>query len=347
MKLLIVTQVIDTEHSILGFFHRWVEEFAKHCEHVHVIALQVGKYDLPDNVTVHSLGKEAGKSKLIYLWRFYSLICTLRSEYDNVFVHMNQIYVILGAPVWRVCGRKVGLWYAHGAVTISLYISAWLSDSIFTSTQNGMRINTLKRKIVGQGIDTDIFTTAPKSDSKTLRLITVGRITESKNIDTLLKACGELKKQKVKFVFKVIGAPMSESEKKYQNTMEELADKLNIAQEVEWTGAVSNFDLSPHLQQSDIFIHDGSTNSLDKTLLEAALCGCVVVSSNPSYKEITKDFSPELLFMPRDEYGLSKILAQVSNLDLGIKEAVMKQVVYTIRSNHSVEGLISGIVTKF
>ena len=58
MKLLIVTQAIDSEHPILGFFHRWVEEFAKHCEHVHVICLQAGKHSLPANVTVHSLGKE-------------------------------------------------------------------------------------------------------------------------------------------------------------------------------------------------------------------------------------------------------------------------------------------------
>ncbi|MCD5381655.1 MAG: hypothetical protein LR008_03730, partial [Candidatus Pacebacteria bacterium] len=107
MKLLIITQVLDTEHPILGFFHRWVEEFAKHCEQVHVICLQEGRHDLPDNVTVHSLGKEShqtggatlkrtegtGKvvprvlsrliTKLTYILRFYKLIWQLRHEYDG------------------------------------------------------------------------------------------------------------------------------------------------------------------------------------------------------------------------------------------------------------------------
>ena len=58
MKLLILTQKVDKNDPILGFFHRWVEEFARHCEQVTVIALGVGEYDLPQNVRVFSLGKE-------------------------------------------------------------------------------------------------------------------------------------------------------------------------------------------------------------------------------------------------------------------------------------------------
>ena len=96
MKLLIITQVIDKNHPVLGFFHRWVEEFAVHCEHVHVICLQKGVFDLPVNVTVHSLGKEDGVSRATYLLRFYKNIWQLRHEYDSVFVHMNQLYVLLG-----------------------------------------------------------------------------------------------------------------------------------------------------------------------------------------------------------------------------------------------------------
>ena len=32
MNLLLITQKIDKDDPILGFFHRWVEEFAKHFE---------------------------------------------------------------------------------------------------------------------------------------------------------------------------------------------------------------------------------------------------------------------------------------------------------------------------
>ena len=29
MKLLIITQAIDINNPVLGFFHRWIEEFSK------------------------------------------------------------------------------------------------------------------------------------------------------------------------------------------------------------------------------------------------------------------------------------------------------------------------------
>lgn len=32
MKLLIVTQAVDTEDPVLGFFVRWIEELGKHVE---------------------------------------------------------------------------------------------------------------------------------------------------------------------------------------------------------------------------------------------------------------------------------------------------------------------------
>ena len=128
MKLLIITQVLDTEHPILGFFHRWVEEFASQAELVHVIALQIGTHKLPENVHVYSLGKEQGQSRIKYLWRLYRCIWKLRHSYDGVFVHMNQQYVPLGYPLWKLLGKRIGLWYAHGAVSRSLRLAVRLAD---------------------------------------------------------------------------------------------------------------------------------------------------------------------------------------------------------------------------
>ena len=83
MKILIITQKIDRNDSVLGFFCGWVEEFSKHCEQVTVIALGVGVHNLPKNVRVFSLGKERGVSRVGYLYNFYRLIfissCHLRS----------------------------------------------------------------------------------------------------------------------------------------------------------------------------------------------------------------------------------------------------------------------------
>ena len=63
MKLLITTQVVDQNDLFLGFFHGWLEEFAKHFEHITVICLKEGTHSLPENVEVISLGKERGTSR--------------------------------------------------------------------------------------------------------------------------------------------------------------------------------------------------------------------------------------------------------------------------------------------
>lgn len=308
MRLLVITQVMDMEHPILGFFHRWVEELAKYCEEVQVICLQEGKHQLPVNVFVHSLGKEKGRGRWHILFSFYQLIWRLRKNYDNVFVHMNQIYVLLGALFWRVLSKKVALWYAHGTVSPSLWLATHLTNYIFTSTPEGFRISTKKCVIVGQGIDTGLFTTVIKLSNDKLRLVTVGRVSAAKNIDTLLRACAHLKEQRIRFNFKIVGAATTIAEQEYEKTVKKLALDLKLGSEIEWTGAISNLELPRFLQQSDIFIHDGATNSLDKTLLEAALCGCIVVSSNPAYKTLTETIAPELLFAPKDHVALASIL---------------------------------------
>src|SRR3989338_9057482 len=113
MRLLICTQAVDTTDPVLGFFHGWIVALAKHAEHVHVICLKKGEYRLPSNVLVHSLGKEEGRSLIKYTLRFYRSIWSLRNDYDSVFVHMNEEYVLLAGVFWRLLGKRIVLWRNH------------------------------------------------------------------------------------------------------------------------------------------------------------------------------------------------------------------------------------------
>ena len=134
MKLLIITQKVDKNDSVLGFFHGWIVEFAKHCEKLTVICLYKGEYDLPENVKVLSLGKETGRSRLKYVFRFYKYIWKYRKDYDNVFVHMNHIYVVLGGTFWKILNKKIILWYNHISGSVSLNIALFFVNYIcFTS----------------------------------------------------------------------------------------------------------------------------------------------------------------------------------------------------------------------
>ena len=153
MKLLIITQKVNREDSVLGFFHSWIREFATHFEKVTVICLEKGTYDLPQNVAVLSLGKEGQRSKvkgqriisrMEYSFRFLRYILGKRKEYDVVFVHMNPEYVVLGGLLWRALGKRIGLWYVHRQTNLKLTIAGRLAQVIFSTTPEAFRLKSNK-----------------------------------------------------------------------------------------------------------------------------------------------------------------------------------------------------------
>ncbi len=347
MKLLLVTQTIDKEDSVLGFFHRWVEEFAIQCEKVTVICLKEGVHTLPKNVRVYSLGKESGKGRITYLFRFLKLIWVLRNEYNHVFVHMNQVYVLLGGLMWRGLQKRVGLWYAHGAVPFSLRVAVLLAHHVYTSTPEGMRVGASKRKVVGQGIDTAHFYCAPRTPSPNLRLGTVGRISSSKNILTLIEACALVRSTGKSLTFMIVGVPITQQDYAYAECIYASIRTHSLDDVVVWKGTVSQQDLPSCLYTTDIFIHDGATQSLDKALLEAVACGCVVVSSNPAYVEFAREYTPELLYAPGDVQALAHSIQQIATLSTDARSARMRPLRDLVAREHNLKGLIVKILKGY
>lgn len=278
MKLLIITQVVDKKHPVLGFFHRWIEEFAKHVEVLHVICLEEGIHELPANVHVHSLGKEVGKTRLAYFLRFYRLIISLRNDYDQVFVHMNQIYVLLGAPLWKLFRKRVSLWYMHGATSSSLTIAEKAVDTIYTGSKESFPFDSSKVIVTGHGIDTVRF--APQTALKTLDLITVGRITKSKNLHTLIGILSEIRKSH-KVTLTIVGKVRTEQECLYEQELKAQIRQMKLNDAVLWQGNVEQCALPAILSQARVFVTMAQNGSLDKAILEAMACGLPVVAMAP------------------------------------------------------------------
>ncbi len=345
MKLLIITQTIDVNDPILGFFVRWVEEFAKHCDPIHVFALNVREHHLPDNVTVHCLGKSEGKPKIVWLWRVWKLSWQLRHEYDAVFVHMNPEYVVYAGLLWRLLRKKIGLWYAHGAVNVMLRLATKLAHTVFTSTEQGFRLKSRKRTIVGQGIDTGHFTPGPgEQPNERLELVTAGRISPAKDIVTLIEACRLLKDREINFYFTIIGAPQYEDEQAYAELLKAMVNEYQLNEEVAFVGSLPQRALPDTLRTADIFISAGLTGSLDKALLEALACGIITVSCNRAYGDFVHPFGEVFYFSPGQANELSeRIVALQSN---GARESVLI-LRKRILERHSIEALTSKIIHKY
>lgn len=267
MKLLICTQAVDKNDPVLGFFHRWIEEFAGHYEHVSVICLRRGDYLLPKNVTVYELG--AG-NKLTRSIRFLKLVSKLKNDYDRVFVHMNPEYIVLAGWYWRMCNKKIVLWYMHKAVNLRLRIAEFFADSILTASKESFRLPSNKLHIVGHGIDTDIF----YSDASVPReewALSIGRLTKSKRHDLAIKAAHDAGKE-----LRIVGDGPEGAE------LMRLASSLGAR--VQFLGGIPHTKLGDIYRKAAYFIHTSETGSLDKVVLEAVACGCPVKTNDPALK---------------------------------------------------------------
>ncbi|OHA58409.1 MAG: hypothetical protein A2571_01355 [Candidatus Vogelbacteria bacterium RIFOXYD1_FULL_44_32] len=296
MRLLIITQKVDSSDPILGFFHQWILALAKHFSTVIVICLERGEYNLPAQVRVLSLGKEANQSRWQYLTRFYRYIWQERKNYDVVFVHMNPEYIVLGGWLWRVMGKKVALWYAHGAVGWSLWWAIFFTHIVFTSTESGLKIKTRKKNIVGQGIDTNYFTFVPRQRGRVLRLVAVGRLARSKDCLFMVKVVETLKNNGQAVCLTIVGGAVTAADRLYQAEIERYITEHKLAPEINLTGPVTSAGVRDFLSTADIMLSASHNGSLDKTIVEALATGLPVVTSNESGRALLAENFPECVY---------------------------------------------------
>lgn len=272
MKLLICTQTIDRNDPILGFFHRWVEEFAKHCDEVIVICLRAGAHDLPANVRLVSLGKETGSaSKITYALRFWRALRNHRGQYDAVFVHMNPEYVMLGGLHWRLSGKRIGLWYVHKSVNLKLRIAAMLSNIIYTASPESFRLGSRKVHIMGHGIDTAFFS-PDRSVKRSTELLSVGRLSKSKRHDLAIEAAALTGRE-----LRIAGyGPEIDH-------LKELAHKQGVR--VQFLEGLTQDALRDEYRTAACLIHTSETGSMDKVVLEALACDLAVVTTSSVFKD--------------------------------------------------------------
>lgn len=328
MKLLVTTQILDLDDPILGFFHQWVEGFARSCEAVTVICLKEGRHNLPSNVRVLSLGKESHVSRAQYIFKFYRYIWRERHRYDAVFVHMNQIYVLLGGLLWRMWGKQVGLWYVHRSVTLSLRAAVVLVHVIFTTSPESFRIATRKRLCIGHGIDMRQFVPRPPTLARGLQVLTAGRISATKRIREMIDAVALMRDRGIDAELTIAGTSVTPQECAYE---EGLPDYLFVHK----IGSVIHANMPELLATKAVFLNLSATESMDKAVLEALAVGVPVVTSNGAFREM---LAPYNLFVSEVSPAIvARALEHAHTVDIS-------DLSHKVRIEHSLERLVEKIV---
>lgn len=344
MKLLVITQKVDKDDSNLGFFHVWLQKLSEQVDHLYVICLQEGSNTLnKDKVTILSLGKETGASKLKYVWRFYKHIWKLHSSYDGVFVHMNPEYAILGGPFWRLWRKKVLLWYTHKAVNARLWLAEKFVTKIFTASKESFRLPSKKVEVAGHGIPVEMFAEQrEKLLPPDFCLLSVGRITPSKDLETTVRGTAEIQKQISNILLSVVGESVTLSDQKYKEKILVLSQELGVRFGIR-DGKRRYEEMPGIFQRYHLLVHTSNTGSMDKVVLEALAAGRFVVTSSEAYQHL--DGSGFVFWFPSGDYQeLAKTIEKIYKD--GIVVPNQKAIEY-VRKNHNLDMLIGKILAYF
>ncbi len=327
MRLLIVTQKIDKDDDNLGFFHRWIEEFAKQCEEISVISGTVGSHSLSPKVKILSLGKEKGLGRLKRRLRFWRYFCGEFGRHDAIFFHMCPEFVLASAPFFIFSKKPRALWYVHKSVTWKLKWAERLVDWIFTASDLSFRLPSKKVIYTGHAIDTDFFKPdVGRQSVATVRLLTAGRISPVKDIETIIRSCSALKNTwQRSWSLTIAGSPYMPRDQEYLFSLKSLVKEKNLENLVIFEGSHPYTEMPELYNAHDLFLSMSTTGSIDKSVLEAMSSGLTVITANEAFQSLlpSKYFlekrSPEFLA------ERIKILAEDNKPNMMLRELVIKE----------------------
>lgn len=337
MNLLLFNLKTDADDTVLGFTTEWINELAKHCEHITVITMTAGRIAVAPNVEVFSVGKEKGWSELRRAGEFYRLLWrTLRHRrFDACFAHMMPLFALMGWPLLNIDNIPVTLWYAHGYVSWLLRVTTRLVDNVVTSSKSGFQIETPKLRIIGQGIDTTRFSPRTRQvPGDRLVVLTVGRVSAVKRLELLIEALALLgAENRNRILVRFVGDPITGNDKLYLKELQDKAAAMGVADIIEFVPGVAFHRIHDIYAEADIFVNSSNTDSIDKTVLEAMSSGLPVVTSNVAFMDVLDpDLSDDWVIEKGKAQPLAERLSALiemspetrSNLGIRLRDAVQR-----------------------
>ncbi|MBI4053991.1 MAG: glycosyltransferase family 4 protein [Candidatus Doudnabacteria bacterium] len=356
MKLLMITRKIDRDDWLAGHSFTWaqkLDEFLKRAGgELVVICLERGNVAGLEGTRIYSLGKEHGSSRIVRVARFIRLASKLVKEVDGVFCHQNPEYAIAIAWWAKLARKKIVSWYAHKAVTWKTWLMLWVSDKVLTASSESFRIKSQKVAVEGHGIDLKKF--APLSlfaapVRQQFRIVTVGRISPVKDLETLITAFKVLvREEKIpNLQCDVIGAAALPSDQGYFSALKRMVVNFGLENTVHFVPAIPHARIPGVYQQADLFINLSQTGSIDKAVLEAMACECPVLTSNEAFRYLLFPFEDLCMVAPRSAQELVKKILTILSLNVSDRRTLGANLRKLVETHHSLDRLAKRIIASF
>ena len=355
MKLIFITRKIDRGDSLTGFVFGWISTLAKNLDHLFVICQEKGDVSgLPNNVEVHSFGKERGHGRLRQGYTLLGLGFRLGRQADGFLVHMHPIYLI---TVWwpaKLFRKKLILWYTHKSVDLKLRAAHFLADEVLTASQESFRLPSKKVRIIGHGIDLKKFSAKGGSalggqiPNSKFNILSIGRISPVKDYETLIQAARVLVKKQIRdFEVNIYGRVGLEEHQSYMDSLVRFVRNAELEDYVKFQGELDYEFVDEIYREADVFVNLSMTGSIDKNVLEAAACETIVLTSNEAFREPLQNFSGDLFFERNNPADLAEKIIKIKNWNANQRAVVGQRLRSWVQEEHNLDKLAVRIVERF
>ena len=218
-----------------------------------------------------------------------AMLCRLTRRSPRLLVtsHGSDFYALTSRVI-----DSLKRWVLQRADAVSV-----VSEAMRQDCEQGGYANKVIVQPMGVDFDT-LFTPGDGTQSRD-GLVFVGRLVEIKGVEHLVRAMHLLVKQFPDLRLKIVGdGPL-------RRQLQDLAAGLNLANNIEFMGAVPHSDVPQVLQSAGIFVMPSIREGFGLVAVEAMGCGCAVVASDlPAVRDTVKD----------GETGLTAEVANASDL---------------------------------
>ncbi|RKY07227.1 MAG: hypothetical protein DRP56_06080 [Planctomycetota bacterium] len=252
-----------------------------------------------DNIQIHKIGLH---KKSLYYWRKVEVLEWLFKAYPRYkkVLDSNQydlVHAFFGFPSGWLCYRsrkkipyiislrgsdvpgqnkRLGLDYK---LLSPVFKKIWNNASALIACSNGLKERALKFLpvagigVIANGVDTGKFKPVKVNDSNSLKLITVGRLSETKRVDLLIDAVERMKKQGTDVSLVIVG------DGRLRNSLEQQILSRKLSNNIIITGFVKADDMPQYYSRSDLYISATMQEGMSNAMLEAMASGLPIVTT--------------------------------------------------------------------
>jgi glycosyltransferase involved in cell wall biosynthesis len=336
-NLLVLNYAMDENSQVFSHQIEVVRKLAKKFNKVYVITTSRGVGSVPENVEV-IISKWVQGKRIFNSARFIGIFLRtfIKDRNSVVFSHMTEVQSFLISPITWLFRVKHLIWYAHKSRSLVMTINQFIVNGIITSTSGSCPYKGPKVTAIGQAIDEELFHFKNRKITNPFRFVHVGRIDPSKRLEEIVKSVSAIGSRFEISSLTFVGDSSSHKFADYKNSLLDQIKGEVISSEIEILMPISRKLLPEFLEDFQIFIH-AFEGSLDKSIVEATMCGMPVVTLNSEYRKIFGSWSSS------NSSNLEEEFFSILNLDeKALRHELMRRYEIAV-SQHSLRAWIENV----